>query len=58
MAAEAAGTAAAEGVSGPKIFMVTGGTGLYGQALAKVVGDAPVEGETWHFLSSKDADLR
>ena len=53
MAAEA-GSGAAEGA----VFMVTGGTGLYGRALQKIVAESPVEGETWHFLSSKDADLR
>lgn len=41
-----------------KVFMVTGGSGLFGKALEKVVADKPVEGEVWHFLSSKDADLR
>jgi GDP-L-fucose synthase len=41
-----------------KVFVVTGGTGLYGCALRKIVDANPVEGETWHFLSSKDVDLR
>ena len=34
--------------------LVTGGSGLVGQALQKVVAQA----ENWIFLSSKDGDLR
>ena len=34
--------------------LVTGGSGLVGHALQKVVGQA----ENWIFLSSKDGDLR
>ena len=37
--------------------MVTGGSGLVGKAIEAVVGRAPVDGEQWVFLSSKDADL-
>lgn len=37
--------------------LVTGGTGLVGSAIAKVIGEERPEGEEWIFLSSKDADL-
>jgi len=43
------------------VVLVTGGTGLVGKALQKVVaadGDAAARGEKWVFLSSKDGDLR
>ena len=44
------------------VVMVTGGSGLVGQAIrAYVEGGRPggeVEGEKWVFLSSKDGDLR
>lgn len=39
-----------------KIVLVTGGTGLVGKAIEKVITDN-CENETWHFVSSKDADL-
>ncbi|XP_069588143.1 GDP-L-fucose synthase [Ranitomeya imitator] len=42
----------------PKRILVTGGSGLVGKAIEKIVGDG--EGrpdEEWIFLSSKDADL-
>jgi len=38
--------------------MVTGGTGLVGRAIQKVVAEEKHEGEQWIFLSSKDGDLR
>lgn len=38
-------------------ILVTGGTGLVGKAIESVAAEAPVEGEKWVFLSSKDADL-
>lgn len=43
----------------PTLVLVTGGTGLIGQAVKKVVADEAKEhGENWVFLSSKDVDLR
>jgi len=43
---------------GKMVVVVTGGTGLVGRAIQKVVaGDYKKEGEEWHFLSSKDANL-
>lgn len=42
-------------------ILVTGGSGLVGHALRAHVegaGAAAAAGETWIFLSSKDADLR
>lgn len=41
-----------------KTVLVTGGTGLVGKALEKVVEEQKVPNETWVFLSSRDADLR
>ena len=39
--------------------LVTGGTGLVGKAIEKVVSEDPsAAGEQWYFASSKDADLR
>jgi GDP-L-fucose synthase len=38
--------------------LVTGGTGLVGKAIEAVVNENPIEGESWTFLSSSDADLR
>lgn len=39
-------------------ILVTGGSGLVGQAIQKVVADgAGLPGEEWVFVSSKDADL-
>lgn len=43
------------------VILVTGGTGLVGKAMEAYVkgkGAGDAEGETWVFLSSKDADLR
>ena len=41
------------------VVLVTGGSGLVGSAVKKVVADAAQEsGETWVFISSKDVDLR
>jgi GDP-L-fucose synthase len=37
--------------------LVTGGTGLVGKAVEAVTSRAPVEGETWFFAGSKDANL-
>jgi GDP-L-fucose synthase len=42
----------------PIVVLVTGGTGLVGKAIEKVVQDSIVAGEVWYFASSKDADLR
>ena len=43
----------------PKVCMVTGGSGLVGKAIEAFVSTDPkASGETWIFLSSKDADLR
>lgn len=41
-----------------KVILVTGGSGLVGMALRKVVEEEKVPNETWIFLSSRDADLR
>lgn len=39
-------------------ILVTGGSGLVGRAIQKVVADgAGLPGEDWVFVSSKDADL-
>lgn len=39
-------------------ILVTGGSGLVGKAIQKVVADgAGLPGEDWVFVSSKDADL-
>lgn len=40
------------------VVVVTGGSGLVGQALQTVVGQSSHTNEKWIFLSSKDADLR
>ena len=40
-----------------KVILVTGGTGLVGKAIEKVVNDDPRPDEKWIFLSSKDANL-
>lgn len=42
-----------------KVIMVTGGTGLVGQAI-KIIAEKEEkkEKERWIFLSSKDGDLR
>lgn len=46
----------------PGCVLVTGGTGLVGQALKEYVlnggGKEGAKDETWVFLSSKDGDLR
>ena len=45
-------------MSGGDVILVTGGTGLVGQAIKTVVeGELKKPGETWIFLSSKDGDL-
>jgi len=46
------------GMSKKKVVLVTGGSGLVGQAIKAVVEAEPKEDETWVFLSSKDGDLR
>ena len=47
------------GAGAPAVVMVTGGTGLVGKAIEEFVSaDAASKGETWIFLSSRDADLR
>ncbi len=38
--------------------MVTGGSGLVGQAIRTVVAEEAQPNEHWVFLSSKDGDLR
>lgn len=43
--------------SGETVVMVTGGTGLVGSALKKVIGEEANTKEQWIFLSSKDGDL-
>lgn len=45
-------------MSSPKrVVLVTGGTGLVGKAIEKVVHDDKIPDEHWIFLSSRDADL-
>ncbi|KAG1676605.1 GDP-L-fucose synthase [Nymphon striatum] len=44
-------------MSDKKIILVTGGTGLVGKALEKVIKDDSRPDETWIFVSSKDANL-
>lgn len=41
-----------------KVVLVTGGSGLVGQALSEVLKDEKKDDEKWIFLSSKDGDLR
>lgn len=53
-----AGTASMEEPQGAMRILVTGGSGLVGRAIQKVVADgALLPGEDWVFVSSKDADL-
>jgi GDP-L-fucose synthase len=40
-----------------KIILVTGGTGLVGQAIQKVIKNEKLDNEKWIFVNSKDADL-
>lgn len=47
------------------VILVTGGSGLVGSAIKHVIETEPVgsrfgkrEGETWVFVTSKEADLR
>lgn len=44
----------------PTVVLVTGGSGLVGQAIKEFVEEEgnKKEGETWIFLSSKEGDLR
>ena len=41
-----------------KIILVTGGSGLVGQAIKRVSEENPRNDETFIFLGSKDADLK
>ena len=48
-----------------KVILVTGGSGLVGQAIQFVLSDPKSDpafraqaDETWHFINSKEADLR
>lgn len=43
--------------TGKKVILVTGGSGLVGRGIQEVVKQQPCQGETWIFLSSKDANL-
>lgn len=45
-------------MSQSKVILVTGGSGLVGQAIRTVVEADPKPDETWIFLCSKDGDLR
>lgn len=40
-----------------RVILVTGGSGMIGQAVKKVVNQEKNPHETWIFVSSKDADL-
>lgn len=42
----------------PSTILVTGGSGLVGQAIKAYTDANALEGETWIFLSSNDGDLR
>jgi len=44
-------------MSGKKVILVTGGTGLVGKGIQTVVEADPKENETWIFLGSKDGNL-
>lgn len=44
-------------MSSSKVILVTGGTGLVGQAMQAVVARNPPSDEKWVFVSSQDADL-
>ena len=45
-------------MSAKKVIMVTGGTGLVGQAVRKIAEtEEKKPDEEWIFLSSKDGDL-
>lgn len=44
--------------SDKKVILVTGGTGLVGQAIKRVSEEDPRPDEEFIFLSSKDADLK
>ncbi|XP_050299750.1 GDP-L-fucose synthase [Anthonomus grandis grandis] len=44
-------------MSDNKTILVTGGSGLVGRAIQKVIESEGKSNETWVFLSSKDADL-
>lgn len=49
---------AASGSTPSKVVLVTGGTGLVGYGIQKVVSEDPLaQDERWVFLSSKDANL-
>ncbi|XP_065759672.1 GDP-L-fucose synthase isoform X3 [Muntiacus reevesi] len=53
-----AGVATMSDPRGTRRILVTGGSGLVGRAIQKVVEDgARLPGEDWVFVSSKDADL-
>ena len=44
--------------SSEKVILVTGGSGLVGQAIKTIAeGEEKRPNETWYFASSKDADL-
>lgn len=40
-----------------KVILVTGGTGLVGRAIEKIIQSEGKANETWIFISSKDGDL-
>jgi GDP-L-fucose synthase len=40
------------------VVLVTGGSGLVGKAIEKVVNESNNPNETWYFAASKDGDLR
>ena len=44
--------------SGRKVILVTGGSGMVGKALQKLVEDEKSLEEEWIFASMEDADLR
>ena len=44
-------------MTAPKVILVTGGTGMVGQAIKTIIEKEKPENEKWIFSSSKEADL-
>ena len=49
-----------DGDKTPSLVLVTGGTGLIGRAVEKILANSAdsAEPESWMFLSSRDVDLK